>query len=294
VAQNNCSTLLDSASMPSSSSSPRLGLFVLIAALAFTASAGPSARRGGKSRKGKNRCGVPSCKRCNRTNKTACEDCFIGYALTEDMQCGACGDGCRSCKLPGTCDICKLGFTKSPISGQCEPCAKSCHRCNSAGPGGCDECRDRHTLHVHLDPHGEGEVHTCVHCGPGCAKCEMGDSDGAAHCLSCDYFYAALPHGEGCSFSFIRVLMVMAIAFILIFACVYACSVAEDGGSLWGEDDPRLARRRHEQRRMDRAEVIQKSDGASVGLRGRHQTTPRVEEITPAFGASAHGIIGYS
>lgn len=279
---------------------------LLLALLALLAPVAVSARRSNNRKGAKNRnvrCGVASCKRCQSGNRTACETCYLGFARTEDNQCAHCGEGCRSCAVSGVCDVCKKGYTRSRLTSQCLPCSRHCDVCDAAGHGGCDECKDRHMLHVYFPHDGEGERHECLPCSKGCARCEIGDADGAAHCLSCESFHTALPHGDGCAFSYTKVLMVLAVVALVIGGCLFACTFDEDGP--WGEPPPR---RRVPAKREDTAEVVRRSatrvldsyQGDSAGgMRGRRRAEEsRFEEITPDLHAGSspahHAMVGYS
>eukprot|EP00966_Prymnesium_polylepis_P300018 6933057-Prymnesium_polylepis.1 len=60
--------------------------------------------------------------------------------MTDDAQCDACTDNCRTCSVagPASCDPggCHKAHTLS--DGQCLKCAAHCNKCDEAGPGGCN------------------------------------------------------------------------------------------------------------------------------------------------------------
>lgn len=244
-----------------------LTVLLLVSLVVFASTQTSRNRRGTNNRRAAKRnrakCAVPGCKpgRCSRTNKTECEACLPGWYLSEDAQCGQCGDGCQSCDGPGACSKCKKGHTVSPVTSLCLACSSHCDACDVAGGGGCDECRDRHMLHVRLVPEADrvAEVHECLPCGKGCSSCSIEEG-----CLACDAFYSALPKGSGCTFSFVKVFVVAAAACLAIFGCVY-CLADEEVAR------PGAARGRAQQRKQDKAEVVRRDDDSTTtSLRSRH------------------------
>jgi len=239
-----------------------LGLLVILMLASDVVGRGRRGANRRSQKRSRTRCLVPGCKpgRCPATNRSACESCLTGWYLTEDAQCGMCPEGCRSCDAPGSCDACKKGYTKSAVTGTCQHCANHCDVCDQAGPGGCDECRDRHMLHIRLEPEADrvNEVHECLPCGKGCRSCTAEEG-----CMACDTFYAPLPKGEGCAFSFFRVLLVIAAMILAVFGCVY-CLADEDL-------PPGSAQKAG--RKADNAEVVRRRESATDtgdGLRSRH------------------------
>ena len=226
-------------------------------------------------RKGRRSCRIVGCSRCSSTDRGKCEACRVGWVLTEGEKCQVCPTGCKSCTTtaPDSCDACKPGHTLT--EGRCMPCAAHCLQCDEAGPGGCNECGQRRMLNVRLDHDASvGEVHECLSCGNACRKCSI-----EAGCEACDTFYAALPHGSGCAFSWLRVLLLVAFVGLAIGGCCYALSL--------DEFDHRPPPRRPPPRKKDSAEVIVRPrDGADDSVRQRHgrpQSSPERERRESAY-----------
>jgi len=229
----------------------------------------------GRSKKGRNRCSVPGCARCDKADRTKCATCRTGFALTEDAKCGRCGDYCSRCDQagPGGCDTCLRGYTRDPVTRQCAACAAHCWECDKAGPGGCNECGPRRMLHVRLEV--TGEVHECLSCGPGCRECTEDKG-----CLACDssIFYNALPRGQGCVFSWFRLWVAIGLLVLAIGCCAY---VSAD------DVEPRPTYSRAPAARRDATRVVRGSrpfgegGGASVRKRGGAE---QKSELPPQVG----------
>ena len=237
----------------------------------------PRPRSGRRGNKGKNRCRVPGCSRCSATDRTVCETCRIGYGLTSDGQCQICGAGCQSCANtgPGKCDKCKKGFTLEKITSECKPCAPHCLQCDEAGPGGCNECGDRRMLHARLELH--GEVHECLPCGQGCRRCSMEHG-----CEECDRFYVPEGNGVGCTFSWLKLLLLLVMVVALLGTCSY-CLAMDD-------IEPRRAPPRRVNGR-DRAEVLRRSSSHNeddADIRRRGKSGGRRPEASPPREATSH------
>lgn len=235
-------------------------MLLAISLLAAT-SAAQSHKRGGKKRsnaRGNKRCSVFGCSACVRNNRTACETCKIGYALTDDAKCMQCPLGCRTCTTE-SCSTCNRGFTL--VDGrECKACAPFCIQCDEAGPGGCNECARRRMLHVHFDL--EGEKHECQLCGEGCRRCSAD-----AGCEECDWLHHALPNGTGCAFSYVQVFSAVAIVFLAVVGCAYCISEEETRFN-----PPRASSR------DDSAEVVHSSGSTA---RRRSASTARPEQSPP-------------
>lgn len=164
-----------------------LALVLAIGGVEQASAARGRARSGGRRNRGKKgRCRLPGCQRCDDADPNKCSSCRVGFALTEESKCEACGFGCKDCPNagPGKCDACKPSFTLDREGEKtCQRCAAHCLQCDDAGPGGCNECGSRRMLHIRLEVH--GEVHECLPCDAGCKACT---EDGG--CSSCDAFYA--------------------------------------------------------------------------------------------------------
>jgi len=254
-------------------------LFALLAlALAQDDAASRNRRssRNNRGRKGR-RCRLPGCLRCSQNDKNTCELCRIGFGLTPEGQCQPCGPNCKECinAGPGGCDTCKPAFTLERGPGRdtgttCEACAAHCLQCDEAGPGGCNECGPRRMLHARLELH--GEVHECLPCEHGCRTCS------AEHgCTECDSFYALLPDGSGCTFSWWRLLTVVLIVLVPACGCGYLACVDDD------VVDTAASRRAAAQKRAaDNAEVVR--DGAAVRRRAASVTAQpddQAEVVSP-------------
>lgn len=232
-------------------------LVLLLAVLTLSEGAGPTSKASRKGRhrnKGGKRCKVAKCKRCARGDQNICELCHVGFALTEDQTCGACGLGCQSCEKAGVgnCDKCKKGYTL--WEGSCQPCAPHCDVCNTAGPGKCNECKDRHYLTYRLthDPQ-QPEVHECLPCGLGCKRCTYEEG-----CQACDLFYSSELHGQGCTFSWWRVMMAIGAVIVPLCACIACCAYEDtyDAPHTYQQRPRRREATRREEREEDRAEVV--------------------------------------
>ena len=246
--------------------------------------AGTPSRNRRQKGKNKNRCRIYGCARCSRTDRNACDFCRAGFALTPEATCGACGQNCQSCTTagPGKCDTCKKGFTFDAIAGECRPCAAHCHRCDEAGPGGCNECGPRRMLDVRLELH--GEVHECLPCGSGCRQCSVQHG-----CEACDSFYSQLPNGAGCTFSWLRVGLLLGVLLAAIGGCIFVLGPEETY-------DPYNQRAKQ---RKDAAAVVRTNrDGADLRRRGgsRPDQSPQQERKESAYTSaySQHLLPGYS
>ncbi len=269
----------------------RTGWLILVALLIAGAAAqnrnqGPSTKTTRKNRrgsgKGRNRCNVAKCKRCVRGDKNVCEVCNNGYALTEENQCSACGQGCYTCHKagPGSCDSCSKGFTLITSfmdKPQCEKCAPHCDQCDTAGPGKCNECKSRHMLTYTLPTEPDmPEIHECVPCGPACKSCSFEEG-----CTACDAFYALLPHGAGCAFSWARLLLLLGLILVPIVACVFMCvmdEMAENERVRQARAPPRRAARNASdptELKGDRTEVVRKEDEVGARVHSRRGSGPR-------------------
>ena len=194
---------------------------LLIAALLTFGDAGPSSkaqRRRQRARGKTKNCRIPGCKRCNLEDREKCDQCRPTYGLTEAKLCSPCGANCEKCDDagPGSCDMCRKGFTLDKISNECRPCADHCLKCDEAGPGGCNECGHKRMLHVRLEV--TGEIHECLPCGSGCAECteELG-------CTECEAFHHMVSDNghDGCAFSYLKIFGLLAIILVPIIGCVF-------------------------------------------------------------------------
>lgn len=101
--------------------------------------------------------GFPECKRCddedddcigchwNPRGDFKCTACKNGKSMTPEGRCDSCGDRCRKCSEAGFCDECHAGFALTKSGDECKRCADNCQSCTSAGPGGCDQCKEGFT-----------------------------------------------------------------------------------------------------------------------------------------------------
>ena len=270
---------------------------LLIAALLTLGDAGPSSkaqRRRQRARGKTKNCRIPGCKRCNLEDREKCDQCRPTYGLTEAKLCSPCGANCEKCDDagPGSCDVCRKGFTLDKISNECRPCADHCLKCDEAGPGGCNECGHKRMLHVRLEV--TGEIHECLPCGSGCAECteELG-------CTECEAFHHMVSDNghDGCAFSYLKIFGLLAIILVPIIGCVFMIV----------EDDLTTAQHHVRQRQVaDRAEAVckrEQSEGQMLQKRGRasiFRPEARPDTSPPRMGreysgsSPHHSMAGYS
>lgn len=260
-------------------------LFVVLSLLALGATQGGrntrNRRQKGRGSRGSNRCRIVGCARCSRTNATQCEVCRTGFAITDDEQCAACSFGCRTCEVAGhgNCDSCKQGFMLDPVTKGCGACSPHCLQCDEAGPGGCNECGTRRMLHVRLEL--SGEIHECLPCGDGCKECTY---EGGCH--TCDSFFVPLPHGTGCTFSYVRVFALVAVVVLGVVLCIFALDPSVETGSTFYDRPP-------PQKPKDVAQAVRPQNDKALRRRGTDRpdtSPPRESTYTGSLAPGYSGI----